>query len=293
MYYFCRMKRRKGISTFSAQITSTISVALVLLLLGIVASLGIAARTVSDSIKENMGFDITLKEDAGDNTVNSYKRMLASAPYVSEFRYFSPDDARRMWQEETGEDLTELLGVNPFAPEFEVKVKAAYASSDSIRAIAESIGASADVDEVTVHAELVDAVNHNLRSLSMILVVVAVALMLISFVLINNTVRLTVYSRRFIIHTMKLVGATGGFIRRPFIVSNVLHGIVAAIIAMVLLAGMLYYAFRFDAVALTIGWDKMVWVFAGMLAAGMIICMAASLFATNRYLRTDYDDMFK
>ena len=287
------MKRRKGISTFSAQITSTISVALVLLLLGIVASLGIAARSATNSIKENMGFDITLKEDVDENAVNGYKRMFASAPYVSEFRYFSADDAQRMWKEETGEDLTELLGVNPFSPEFEVKVKAAYASTDSIQAIASVLENAPEVENVAVHAELVDTVNRNLRSLSVVLVVVAVALMLISFVLINNTIRLTVYSRRFIIHTMKLVGATAGFIRRPFIVSNVIHGIVAAIVAIILLALMLYYAFRFDAVSLIIGWDQMAWVFSGMLVAGVLICMIAALFATNRYLRINYDDMFK
>jgi len=287
------MKRRKAISTFSAQITSTISVALVLLLLGIVASLGLAVRSMTNSIKENMGFDITLKEDAGENAVNDYKRMFASAPYVSEFSYFSTDDAQRMWKEETGEDLIELLGVNPFSPEFEVKVKAAYASTDSIQAIASTLEKAPEVESVVVHAELVDTVNRNLRSLSAVLVVVAVALLLISFVLINNTVRLTVYSRRFIIYTMKLVGATSGFIRRPFIVSNVMHGIVAAIVAIILLTLMLYYSFRFDAVALTVGWDQMAWVFSGMLVAGVLICMTAALFATNRYLRIDYDDMFK
>lgn len=288
------MKRRKGISTFSAQITSTISVSLVLLLLGIVSTLGIAVRSVTDSIKENMGFDIVLKEDAGESTVNRYKQMFTSAPYVSEFSYFSADDAQRIWQEETGENLTELLGVNPFSPEFEIKVKAAYASTDSINAITTTLASAPDIAEINVHSELVDSINRNLHSLAAVLVIVSVALLLISFVLINNTVRLTVYSRRFIIHTMKLVGATGSFIRRPFIVSNLIHGIIASIIAIGLLAALLYYSFNFDAsVEQAVSWSQMMWVFAGMIVAGMLICTLAALMATNRYLRIDYDDMFK
>ncbi len=294
MYYFCTMKRRKGISTFSAQITSTISVALVLLLLGIVSTLGIAVRSVTDSIKENMGFDLVLKEDTGDGAVNRYKQIFTSAPYVSEFRFFSADDAQRLWQEDTGEDLTELLGVNPFSPEFEIKVKAAYASSDSIEAITSAFASSPDVEEIKIHTELVDSINRNLRSLAAILVIVAVALLLISFVLINNTVRLTVYSRRFIIHTMKLVGATGGFIRRPFIINNLLHGIIAAIVAIGLLSALLCYSFSFDtSVQQAVSWDQMIWVFSGMIVAGILICTISAMLATNRYLRIDYDDMFK
>jgi cell division transport system permease protein len=241
-----------------------------------------------------MGFDLVLKEDTSEKTINAYKQMFTTAPYVSEFSFFSSDDALRLWQEDTGEDLTELLGVNPFSPEFEVKVRAAYASSDSIEAIASRLSSASDVEEVKVHTELVDSINRNLRNLSVILVIVAVSLLLISFVLINNTVRLTVYSRRFLIHTMTLVGATGGFIRKPFILNNLVQGIIASVVAVAALSALISYASGFDAaISQAVAWAQMLWVFAGMLLCGIIICVLAALMATNRYLRLDYDDMFK
>lgn len=288
------MKQRKGISTFSARITATISVALVLLLLGIVAAIGIAARSVTTSIKENMGFDVVMAEETPESSVNRLKQMWNSAPYVASYTYYSPDDAMRQWQHDTGENLIELLGVNPFSPEFEVKVKAQYASVDSISRITAGLRDLDGVTEINVHAEMVESVNNNLHTIMLILVVAAGALTLISFVLINNTVRLTVYSKRFLIHTMRLVGATHGFIRRPFIISNAIQGIAAAIVAMIMLGGLLCYAHSVDtAVENIIGWSDMAWVFAAMLAAGVTICMLAAFTATSRYLRLSYDEMFK
>ena len=141
---------------------------------------------------------------------------------------------------------------------------------------------------------MVDSINHNIKSIALILTIVAAALLFISFALLNNTVRLTVYSRRFLIHTMKLVGATGGFIRRPIINSNMLSGLVAAIIADLLLAGALFYLHSADKViAAALPWEEAAWVFAGIIVIGIAICSIASLFATNKYLRSDYDDMFK
>ncbi|WP_370455709.1 cell division protein FtsX, partial [uncultured Muribaculum sp.] len=145
-----------------------------------------------------------------------------------------------------------------------------------------------------VHTELVDSINRNINSVSLILIIITCALLFISFALINNTVRLTVYSRRFIIHTMKLVGATGSFIRRPFINANVVSGIVSALIASAILAGTLYYLQGIDSgIASAITWPQAACVFAGILIIGIIICAVAALFATNKYLRLDYDDMFR
>ena len=258
----------KGISTFSAQITATISVALVLLLLGIIAMLGIAAHSITRNIKENIGFDIVLTDTASDAEVNQLKSRWTAAPYTASVRYYSKDDALMHWEEETGENLMDVLGVNPFSGELEVKVKADYASSDSI--------------------------NRNINSISLILIIITCALLFISFALINNTVRLTVYSRRFIIHTMKLVGATGSFIRRPFINANVVSGIISALIASAILAGTLYYLQGIDSgIASAITRPQAACVFAGILIIGIVICAVAALFATNKYLRLDYDDMFR
>lgn len=282
------------IPTFSAQFTATVSVALVLLLLGIVAMLGIAARSVTTSIKENMGFDITMKADIPETDINKWKQSWTSSPYVASVKYYSAQDALQKWQDETGEDLVELLGVNPFCPEFEIRVKSQYASTDSIDRIIAPLKGHPQVDEITVHTEMVDAINDNIRSIALVLGIIAAALLLISFVLINNTVRLTVYARRFTIHTMKLVGATAGFIRRPFIARNAINGVVAALIAIALLAGILYYCTTLDAsVAMAVTWGDAAIVFAGLIVAGILICSLAALLATNKYIRLDYDSMFK
>lgn len=287
-------KGKKGISTFSAQITSTVSVALVLLLLGIISMLGIAARSITTEIRENMGFSVIFSDTATVNNVNSLKKHFSTSPSVSGIIYFSPEDALQKWQEETGEDLVKVLGINPLPGELEVKVKARYASTDSINSMIAPLKKLPYVSEISVHSDMVDSINHNIKSIALILTIVAAALLFISFALINNTVRLTVYSRRFLIHTMKLVGATGGFIRRPIINSNMLSGLVAAIIADLLLAGALFYLHSADKViAAALPWEEAAWVFAGIIVIGIAICSIASLFATNKYLRSDYDDMFK
>lgn len=287
-------KKHSGISTYSAQITSTISVALVLLLLGIVALMGIAANSVTNNIKSNMGFDIILKESVSIQEINQLKQHWTNANYVSNFKFHSADDALRKWQEDTGEDLIELLGVNPFSPEFEIKVKHEYANVDSIQKITSLIQSNPCISEIKVHSDMIDAINDNIRSIAFILILISAALMLISFVLINNTIRLTIYSRRFIIHTMKLVGATSGFIRRPFIINNILHGFIAAIIAILILAGTIYYIQTLDpAILNVINIESIAWVFTSIILLGIIICALASLLATNKYLRINYDDMFK
>lgn len=284
----------KGISTFSAQITATISVALVLLLIGIIAMLGIAAHSITRNIKENIGFDIVLTDTATDAEVNQLKSKWTASPYTASVRYYSKEDALMNWEEETGENLMDVLGINPFSGELEVKVKADYASSDSINKIITPLKSLPYVHEVNVHTELVDSINRNINSVSLILIIITCALLFISFALINNTVRLTVYSRRFIIHTMKLVGATGSFIRCPFINANVVSGIVSALIASAILAGTLYYLQGIDSgIASAITWPQAACVFAGILIIGIIICAVAALFATNKYLRLDYDDMFR
>lgn len=283
-----------GISTFSARLTATISVALVLLILGIVAFLGIAAHSVSTDIKENMGFDLILKENTPQQEINKIKNIFTNSPYISSLSYISPEEALMWWQEETGQDLMEMVGYNPLPGEFEIKVKSQYANVDSIDAIVASIHDNPYIAEVATHTQVVESINDNMQSLSLILLVVAIALLIISFALINNTIRLAVYSRRFLIHTMKLVGATAGFIRRPFITTNIVNGIIASILAMMILTGLLFYIQSLDnSLNILLKWDIIAIVYAILLFLGILICAIAALFATNRYLRISYDDMFK
>lgn len=287
------MKSRKGFSALSVQLTATVSVALVLLLLGMVATLALAARSITTDIKEHMGFDVVLAESATLDDVNAFKQRLSEAPWVASFRYFSPEEAQETWRREMGENLTELLDVNPFLPEFEVNVKADYAVADSLDAIMLPLAAEPGIEEVNGHTEVVDQVNRNLETIMLVLGIAVIALLPISFVLINNTVRLTIYSRRFTIHTMKLVGASRGFIRRPFLLSNLLQGVIAAVIAFAVLAAMFAYCRSLDGSLQGVLDDRaLLIVGAGMLVVGPLLCLGAAAWATQRYLRSSYDDLF-
>ena len=285
--------KKSRISFFHSDTTTVMSVALVLLLLGIVAFLGLAAKQVTSNLKENIGFDVVVKESATEAEVNQLKQMWNNAAYMSSVKYVSREDALKEWERETGEDLMEVLGVNPLSAEFEVKVKADYANVDSLNKIEYQLKQVPGSESVQMHKDVVDTINNNIKNVALILIAVAVVLLIISVALINNTVRLTVYSRRFLIHTMKLVGAKPSFIRRPIVVSNAVNGIIASIIAMVILSGVLYYLIEFEA-----GWGSLISlvdvavVYGMLLAVGAVICALAAMFAANRFIALDYDDLF-
>ena len=285
--------KKSRISFFHSDTTTVMSVALVLLLLGIVAFLGLAAKQVTSNLKENIGFDVVVKESATEAEINQLKQMWNNAAYMSSVKYVSREDALKEWERETGEDLMEVLGVNPLSAEFEVKVKADYANVDSLNKIEYQLKQVPGIESVQMHKDVVDTINNNIKNVALILIAVAVVLLIISVALINNTVRLTVYSRRFLIHTMKLVGAKPSFIRRPIVVSNAVNDIIASIIAMVILSGVLYYLIEFEA-----GWGSLISlvdvavVYGMLLAVGAVICALAAMFAANRFIALDYDDLF-
>lgn len=287
------MKSRKGFSSVSVQLTATVSVALVLLLLGMVATLALAAHRITTDIKEHMGFDVVLSEQSTLDDINRFKQLFSNAPYVASFRYYSPEEANETWHQEMGENLTELLDVNPFLPEFEINVKANYACADSLDRIMLPLAEMPGVEQVNGHTEIVDHVNRNLSTIMMILLLAVGALLPISFVLINNTVRLTIFSRRFTIHTMKLVGASRGYIRRPFLLSNMLQGAIAGLIACGALIGTYFYIWSLDAsVRGVASVETLCIVCAAMLVIGPLLCLSAAAFATQRYLTMNYDDLF-
>ncbi len=268
--------------------------ALVLLILGIISMLGLAAKTVTDSIKQNMGFVVELSDDASEDIVEQFKQTWLTSPYASSFSYISAEEALRQETELIGEDILQIMEVNPYHAEFEVKMKPQYASGDSIQKIVALLEGDPNISKVRTDPVMVESVNSSINNIILVLTIIAAALLLISFVLINNTVRLTVYSKRFIIHTMKLVGATGGFIRKPFLINNVINGVIASILAILALTGLFYYIKSLNqAIDQAISWNYVTYIFVGVVVAGIVICGATTLFATNKYLRTDYDDMFK
>ena len=289
-----RPNKKSRIAFFHSDATTVMSVALVLLLLGIVAFLGLAAKQVTNNLKENIGFDVVVKETATEADVNQLKQMWNNAAYMSSVKYISREDALKEWERETGEDLMEVLGVNPLSAEFEIHVKPEYASTDSIAKIAKAIRQNPAVESVEMQRELIDSINRNIENVSIILGIIAVILTLISFALINNTVHLSVYSKRFLIHTMKLVGAKSSFIRRPFVMSNVVNGIIAGFIAILLLCTAIYYLFSYiDGTAEIIGITEISIVCVGIMIVGIVLCALAASIATNKYIRLDYDSLFK
>ena len=175
-----------------------------------------------------------------------------------------------------------------------MKVTKEYACADSIQMLVAPINLMPQVSDVKVHNELIDSVNHTLHSVSLTLVCIAVALLVVSFVLIFNTVRLSVYSKRFLINTMQLVGATSGFIRRPFLMESVVNGAVAGVFASGIVAAMLYYCQMFaPSVKSVLEWRDAVMVMVAMIIIGMVICLVAAVFACNRYLSLSYDELYK
>lgn len=290
-----RKTNTSGLPLVSTRLTATVSVALVLLLLGVAAALGLGARSVANDIRSNIGFVIVMADDATESDIAAMKQRLTRAQFVDSYTYASPAQVLERWQQLMGdENVSEVLDQNPFAPEIEVRVRQPWANGDSLRVISGQLEMIPSVAEVKAHEAMADDVNSTVNTLTMVLLAVAVTLLVISFVLINNTVRLTIYARRFSIHTMKLVGATAGFIRGPIVRQNMLDGLIAGFIADVILAGAIAYAHSADpATATLVSWTDAAWILGALPLAGTAICLLASLMATNRYIRIRYDDMYK
>ena len=285
--------KRTSLMSFGKHLTSTVSVGMVLLILGIVGCAAFAAGNITRHIRENLGFNMVMKMDADLTRINDMKKRLTAPDFVASYDYMSPEEILEQENAYLGSDVEELLGTNPYQPEFNVRVKAQYASVDSLDKIISPLRNIDSVEEITVHTEMVESVNSNIGTLSLVLIALAGALLVISFVLINNTVRLTIYSARFLLHTMQLVGATNAFIRRPIIIGNILNGILAAVVAILLLCLLRVYAVSIDPdLALALPWSDLIYVYLGVVAGGIIICGTASWIATNKYLRQSYDDMF-
>ena len=286
--------KNRNISGIGDRLTSTISVTLMLLILGLVASINISFTSVERSVKEKLGFSVVFTDSVPSQTLDSLRQVCEKAPYVSACVFMSADDVLAYETGGNGRELVEQIGFNPYAPMLEVRVKAAYANVDSLDVIATRWKSLDVVDEVPVNTEMVGNLQRNADMLNLVLLVMAAMLLLISFVLINNTVRLTIYSRRFLIHTMKLVGAKGAFIRRPFLMSNALQGLVAGLIASGLLLALTgWLKDWYQALGALLTWGEAFAVCAVMTVVGVVICVIAALLATNRYLRSSYDDMFE
>ena len=279
--------KRNSVSYFDMQfITSSISTTLVLLLLGLVVFFVLGAHNLSVYVKENINFSILISDDMKESDILKLQKKLDKEPFVKETEYISKKQALREQTEAMGTDPQEFLGYNPFTASIEIKLHSDYANSDSIAKIEKKIKRKTNIQEVLYQKDLIDAVNDNIRNISLMLLSLAVILTFISFALINNTIRLTIYSKRFLIHTMKLVGASWSFIRRPFLRRNFWIGVLSAVIADAVLWGAAYWLVSYEPELIrVITPEVMLLVSVAVLVFGVLITWLCALLSINKYLR--------
>ena len=275
-------------------ITLCISTTMVLILLGLVVLSVLTAHNLSNYVKENLTVTVMLGDTVSVNDAHRLCRDLYHRPYARNIDYVSKEQALKEQSEAMGSDPSEFLGVNPFVATLELQLKSDYANRDSLRQIAEELRRNPKVSEVAYQEDLMDKVNVNLKKVSLVLLVLALLLTFISYSLISNAVRLGVYSRRFIIHTMKLVGASWGFIRRPFMVDGLIVGIVAAVLACGGLAAGVWTLFQYEPnLTAIITWQVLVITGISVLLFGLIITSLCSYISVNKFLRMRAKDLYK
>ena len=279
--------RNNAVSYFDMQfITSSISTTLVLLLLGLVVFFVLAANNLSVYVRENINFSVLISDDMKETDILKLQKRLNNEPFVKETEYISKKQALKEQTEAMGTDPQEFLGYNPFTASIEIKLHSDYANSDSIAKIEKLIKRNTNIQDVLYQKDLIDAVNENIRHISLVLLGLAIMLTFISFALINNTIRLAIYSKRFLIHTMKLVGASWGFIRRPFLKRNIWSGVLAAFIADTILMGAAYWLVSYEPELIrVITPEVMLLVSGAVLVFGVVITFLCAYLSINKYLR--------
>lgn len=277
----------------SSYVTTIISISLVLFLLGIIGFLFLNAQRLSVYVKENLGFTILIKDNIREAEVRRLQKILSAAPYVRIVQYVDKEQAAETLKAELGEEFVEFLGYNPLLSSIEVKLAAQWANPDSMARIEAEVMNFPQVKEVYYQKNLLHAVNENIRKITLVLAIFSVLLLFISIALINNTIRLSVYARRFLIRTMQLVGATRGFIRKPFLLKSILHGLAGATLAIILLSLLIYgLGKELEGV---IGFSDVILVgilFVLVTVIGILITLISTFLAVNKYLRLRTDQLY-
>jgi cell division transport system permease protein len=288
-------KRKKTRNRGGLQvITLCISTAMVLILLGLVLLTVFTANNLSAYMKQTFTVTMLLGDDMSESEAKQLCQKLQQQPYISELTYISKTAALKEGKEALGADPSEFVGANPFPASVEFSLKSDYANSDSLKWIAKELQQNPKITEITYPEDLIDQVNKTLRKISFVLLVLAGLLLIVSFALINNTVRLGIYARRFSIHTMKLVGASWAFIRWPFIRRSIWLGLVAGIIADSVLAIGLYLFYLNEPDMMTVlNWQVLTITGASVLLFGVLITMFCSWLSVNKFLRMKAGELYK
>ena len=283
------MRRRLA----NAYLSSVISISLVLLLVGLASMLLVNARSISDYFKENMQVSVMMKQNVSDDAALEYKARLDKERFIKSSVFVSKEQGRREMADMLGEDFLDVFETSPIPVSIDITLDADYVSADSLEVVRAEIGKSSLVDEVVYQRSLVDALNANLSRISLILAVFISLLLFISFVLINNTVRLNVFAKRFTIHTMKLVGATKSFIRAPFLVQSAFQGVFSAVISIIVLVGMLFFVKNeFEQLFEVFRLELLLLVAGIVLLSGLVICVVSTYFVVGKLVSLKKDELY-
>lgn len=276
-----------------SSITTIVSLSLVLFMLGLLGLIVLNTNKLSDNLKENIGIQIILNDNAKEVDIQHFVKTLDAAAYVKSTEFVTKEDAAKRLQEDLGEDFISFLGYNPLLPSINVHLKAAYANTDSITWVEQEMIQSKLVKEFVYQKSLVSMINDNVEKISIVILIFSGLLMTIALALINNTIRLSIYSKRFIIKTMQLVGATQGFVSWPFVLNGIKHGIYGAIIAILMLIGVLYFAQKqLPELAELQDQTTLATLFGLVIIIGIIISGISTLLAVRKYLRLKADELY-
>ena len=285
-----RTESRKG---KSAYVVPTISISLVLIVVGMLVFILLNARAISDHVKRNIGFAVIVKDNTNEAEIKRVQKILDTQPYVYASKYITKEQAAKSFKKEMGEDFERILGANPLLPSIEIKLNPAYANNDSLAMIEKGLARFDIIHEVYYQKSMIESINENIRRITIIFLIVGAVLVLISFTLIRNMIHLAVYSQRLLIKTMQLVGATPFFICKPFVYGSMWRGFFGALIANLVLLGAIFFVqenvgnviniMRQDVILLMVGF---------VILSGVVLSFFSAWFSVRRYLRRDLNDLY-
>ncbi len=277
-----------------AYFTSLVSISMVLLLLGIVGLLILNAQVLSKYVKENLCFSLIIKDNVKEPDIKLYQKTLDTYAFIKSTEYITKEEAAKSLQEELGENFVETLGYNPLSPTINVYLNSDYANPDSIASLEKFFLSETEiVGEVAYQQNLVHLINDNIRKISIILLVFCLALFVISFALLNNTVRLMIYSKRFTINTMKLVGAKSNFIRKPFLYSGAMQGLYSSLIAIVILSFIFYLTNKqLGEIVSLMDFKIIALLYLIVITSGVMLTTVSTYFSINKYLKLKSTNLY-
>ncbi|MBD1429415.1 MULTISPECIES: cell division protein FtsX [Sphingobacterium] len=280
--------------TKSVYISTVISIALVLLMTGLLGLILVHAKNLSKYVKENIVLNVIVNDNVNEGDVLSLQKDLEKEEYVLRTEYVSKELAAKNLKEDLGEDFVEYLGTNPLLPSIDIYLKEQYANADSIQPFIDKVAKNSRVKEIVYQESLIDMVNKNIRIISIVVLAFTVILLVIAIALINNTIRLAIYSQRFLIKSMQLIGATKGFIRKPYIIYGIIHGLIGALIAILLLIFTLQFAQKqVPELIFLQNWGQFVAIFIVVVGLGILISALSTYFAVTKYLKAKSHSLYR